>query len=499
MKEKKKIFIKNVFKKKNFSEILNYVAVTYPDDFFLVKDNIFLTFRNFNFKVNQTCNFLKKKKIKKKSVISLYLENSLEFVILYFAIIRLGCIVSPIPYGVSREKIKYYLKISKSHLLISNKKLINKNNFVIRDYTYFDSLIKKSDIEFRDEIKNDKLDCVYYFSSGTTANPKVIRYSHKAMVNCQKLLYESNFLDLFARHLCILPLGHTASLRYTIKNAIFCAGRVYLQKNFWEIKDQFWKIIKNRKIQFVGVVPSIVEAIYALYKSSSPCVKKNIKFLGCGSSILRNDLQKKFFKKFNINIRNIYGMSEIGVATMDDPGKHKIFGTIGKPLKGIRIKLLDQKNREIKKNDYIGEIAVKTPSLFNGYLDSSGKKTKVVKEKYFKTGDLAKRRNGNFIFVDRSKDIIIKGGVNISPQEIDDCLMSNRFIKESKTIGVKDKFFGEKIKSFIVLCEKSKLTKFKIIEFCKKKIGNFRSPNEVIFLDKLPKTPSGKVVNRLLE
>ena len=117
---------------------------------------------------------------------------------------------------------------------------------------------------------------------------------------------------------------------------------------------------------------------------------------------------------------------------------------------------------------------------------------------YFKTGDLAKYEKGNLKFVDRSKDIIIKGGVNISPQEIDECLQKNKYVYESATIGIYDRFYGENIKSFIVLQEKKKITSLKLYKFCVKNLGEFRSPSQIEFVDTLPKTHSGKIIKRNL-
>ena len=115
---------------------------------------------------------------------------------------------------------------------------------------------------------------------------------------------------------------------------------------------------------------------------------------------------------------------------------------------------------------------------------------------YFKTGDLAKYDNGNIRFVDRSKDIIIKGGVNISPQEIDECLQKNKRVYESATIGIYDRFYGENIKSFVVLKKEKKITSQKLYKFCVKNLGEFRSPSKIEFVDNLPKTLSGKILKR---
>lgn len=496
-----KDFVNKALKKKNFSELINYVSNLYPKKKLFICNKDILTYEEFNLKLNQTCFYFKKLKIKKSSVISLYFQNSLEFIILYFAAIRYGCIISPIPYGITRDKIKYYLSLSKSKIFISD---INYNfpkilNLKFENYKSFNNEISKYSPNFYYETILTKNACVYYFSSGTTAKPKLIKYSNYAMINCQKILFDSNFLDPYSKHICFLPLGHTASLRYSIKNSIVGAGTVYIVKNFWEIKDKFWGILSRKKINFVGTVPSIVETIFYLHKTRKKKLK-DLKFIGCGSSILREDLQKNFKKKFKVEINNIYGMSEIGVATMDNPESSKIYGTIGKQLDGVKIELFDDKKKKIRKENIVGEICVKTKGIFNGYIESKKRnKDKNFIGSYFKTGDLAKYYRGNIKFVDRSKDIIIKGGVNISPQEIDECLQINKNVYESATIGIYDRFYGENVKSFVVLKKQKKITSHKLYKFCLKKLGEFRSPSKIEFVDTLPKTHSGKIIKRNLK
>ncbi len=494
-----KKLLKEALEKKNFSEIIEFYSNKIPKKKIFVCEDISVNYQGLNNKINQACNYFEKLKIKKKDVISLHLQNSIEYIVFYFAAIRYGAIVSPIPYGINEKKLSYYLKISNSKLLISNINYSLKKTkiLIILNNQDFENKMKNLKKKFISPKIKSKDTCIYYFSSGTTASPKLIRYSHFAMINCQKILFNSNFLKINSTHLCILPLGHTASLRYSIKNAIVGQGKVYIYKNFWQIKDKIWKIIEENKINFLGVVPSIIETINLIYKKRKKI--STLKFIGCGSSILSEELQKLFKKKYNVIVKNIYGMSEIGIATIDNPYRDKKYGTIGKKLKGVDLNLFDEKGNKIKKENLIGEICVKTPALFSGY------KSKIIKgdkkfffKKYFRTGDLAKIEKGNLKFIDRSKDIIIKGGVNISPQEIDKCIMQNSNVKESATIGIKDVFFGEKIASYVVLKKNCKISKQKLIEFCRDKIGDFRSPSIIFFLNNLPKTSSGKIIKRYL-
>ena len=418
--------------------------------------------------------------------------------VLYFASIRYGTIINPIPFGTNLENLNYCFKISKSKIFFTRNIYENKSvkNFLFADFNDFFKKISRYKDNFQNKKINKENICVLYFSSGTTSKPKLIKYSHRAMVNNQKMMVRSKFLENFSNHMCILPLGHTASLRYTIKYALITAGTVYMYKNFWEVKDNLWKEIKKNSINFVGVVPTILQALLI---SSKKIEKKNnkLKFIGCGSAILSKSLQISCEKKFKTKISNLYGMSEVGLSTFDNPyHKTRIKGSLGKPLFGVKIKLFKGK-KIISKSGSVGEIGIKTPAIFSGYVGIKKSEKRYVNN-FFLSGDLAKWKKSNLYFVDRNKDIIIKGGVNISPQEIDNCLQGHHSIKDSATIAINDNFFGENIKSFVVLLKNKKMKERELFNFCKNKLGLFKTPVKVEFVKNLPKTQSGKILKRLL-
>ena len=180
---KKKIsasLFKEVENVTNFSEVLKIISEKFPENIFLVEKNVKINFYQFNVLVNKCCNYFLKKNIKKKDVITINLSNSIEFIILYFAIIRYGAIINPIPYGTSNENLKSFLKLSKSKIFFTRKYLNkqNINNFVINGYGNFLKKINKYSENFSGPKIFAKDICVLYFSSGTTEKSKLIKYSN---------------------------------------------------------------------------------------------------------------------------------------------------------------------------------------------------------------------------------------------------------------------------------------------------------------------------------
>ena len=318
-----------ISKSNSISEILKKNSINFGKKIFLIdrtsKKETHITYTEFNDYVNYCCGYFRKLNLVKGDIISLVLDNSVAYLILYFSSIRYGTILNPLPVTLGKSIIEDKLtdinpKIIFTNLSYSFKGYNNKIHKIdTNDLKKFIQLIKK--INFKSEIKYKakKKDIVLlYYSSGTTGKSKIIEYSNLAILENQKGLILSKLLCKRNIHLCFLPLYHTASLRYSIKFNLCVGGTVVLYKNFWALKDDIWKIINKYKINYFQTVPTILNVIVNsnFKKYSKP---KSINYIGSGSSILPWQLLKDFEKKFKIKISNLYGLSEIGCSHFDNP------------------------------------------------------------------------------------------------------------------------------------------------------------------------------------
>jgi len=496
-----KNIIKILNKSSNISDVICYNAEKYKTNIFVEDGNIKLTYFEFNNLLNKCCNFFLEKGLKKNDVITLIIGNSLDFLIIYFASIRFGTIINPIPLTSEVDSILPNLKKINPKIIFCDTKYKNLSKYynlqILKKKNFFYQKIKKSSYSKHFKLLkkiNIRNTACYYFSSGTNSNSKIIKYSFQAMLKGQKALIRSNFLKKsHPKHLCILPFGHTSVLRYSIKHCICSAGSIVIFDSYWSIKKKIWEIIKSKKINYFQTVPTVLNSIFLL-GIKKKYLNNNLIFIGCGSSILDINLHRNFEKKFNIKVSNLYGLSETGATHFDDPfNKNRTFGSVGKPLKGVKCKLFINKKLSSKKN-IEGIIMVKSNFLMNGYFGSK----KIQNNVYFKTGDLGKFDNyGNLFFIDRRKDIIIKGGVNIAPSEIEKVIKEVRGVKDIAIVGIKDNFFGENIIGHIVI-DKCSTTNHKVLSYCKKKLGLFKTPINLINHEVLPKTASGKILKRYL-
>ena len=212
-------------------------------------------------------------------------------------------------------------------------------------------------------------------------------------------------------------------------------------------------------------------------------------FLGCGSSILPLESQIQFEKKFGIKIGNLYGLSETGPTHIDDPRiDNWIPGTIGIPLDVNVCKISED-----------SEILIKGKNVFSGYYKNTKLYNEVVKDGWFYTGDLVDFKGGKFIYKDRSKDLIIKGGINIVPAEVEEVLYMDEEILEAAVIGIFNETHGEEVIAAVSLKNLNsdkEFIKARLYDLLSANLSSYKHPIDILFLDSLPKTHSGKLKRR---
>ncbi len=494
---------------KSFPEILADAAEVFAEKIFLVEQNREYSFHAFNRLVNQCCRMLAKDGVQAGDIVSIILKNSIDYLILYFATLKMGCVISPFPFHLGGEEIKEKLvgigpKVIYAHAAqaekISSKGLNVKTVQSDKESMMANKLQEFSDSEYPHPSINPDDTAFLYYSSGTTGSPKIIEYSTRSEILAMGSLLRSAFIAPDSSHLCVLPLGHTAAIRYSIWPCLLTGSRVILFESFWKARTDFWKIIERYKITFVEIVPSIVVALLNTdYKDFNRETIASLKFIGCGSAYLSKNLQEKFETKFNVPLANMYGLSETGATHFDNPFlPNRKTGSIGRPLDIMEVKVFDEDAREVKPGQ-TGELAVKGPSLLRGYYKNTSEYEACLKNGYFMTGDIGYVDEGGiFYYVDRKKDLIIKGGVNIVPSQVDEALLLHESVRDAATVGKPDMLLGEVIKSYVVLKDSKTLDTKELQRHCRKLLGDFKTPSEIEFVAELPQGPSGKILRRKL-
>lgn len=413
------------------------------------------------------------------------MPNCISYIEFFLAITSSKGVFVPIPFFTEKNEIKKILEFIQPDIILSDgskdlkffkKEIININHILGHE------IYKKNII--RNDLKD--LACIYY-SSGTTGNPKGIMYSHENMLSLIDSINKDFKFGHKDKHLVFLPFGHTASINYNILPSLMVGSELFISGGFANIGVNFFNILKKYKITYTQIVPSILFMLNKMNINISKIKFNNLKFIGCGSSFLPLSKQIEFISKYKIKVANLYGLSETGPTHLDDPREKKWKpGTIGKPLSVCKFKLDKKNNILIKgKNVFVGYY--KNKQLFKKSFTNTG---------WFITGDIGKEEKGNIFFLDRSKDLIIKNGINIVPGEIEEEIYKTKKFLECCVVGIDDEIQGEEIA--VAIKPNNSNLKFNLLvdcikKQCKKNLSNYKMPKYFYLLDDFPKTASGKI------
>lgn len=478
----------------NIAQYLDSHTLKTPDKIFLVdqKSRRTYSFLEFNRMVNSTCRYFRDIGLRKDETIVLYLENSPEFCILLLAALRYGVVAMIYPAILVPTELKRDLSLISCSVLFTKKKHMNafKDDEGLK-IIFLDELDDLFHERHKDVAGNEPLESVktemalLYYSAGASGDPRGIFYTHRNLVSLIPSICRGFHFSDVDRHLITLPLSHSAALNYSFFPALMCGATIILAEGFWEIREEFWNICRTHEITYVEVVPTILYML--LHLPGEPDSIDTLRYVGCGSAPLDIDLQNDFEKRFGLPVANLYGLTETGPTHVDYPiasGWKR--GSIGKPLDINQVVILDNQGRECPPGTE-GEIAVKGDNLFPGYALDSKTDSKRFFQGFLRTGDRGFRdENGVFYFCGLYKELIIKGGFNIHPDEINEILRSHPMVDRCRTIGVPDMFFGERIRSWIVLLTEGLLTAEELKKYCLRYLSPIKVPDEIIFTTELP-------------
>jgi len=476
-----------------------------------------MTWRVFDEKANRFANLLIKRGIKKGDKVAILLMNCLEWLPIYFGILKAGAVAVPLNFRYTAEEIKYCLNLSDAVALIFGPEFIGRIESIYHDIPNIRILLyagenRPSFAESYDRLTancpseapkveiSDDDDAAIYYSSGTTGFPKAILHTHRSLVsacyteqNHHGQTREDNFL-------CIPPLYHTGAKMHWFGSLISGSKAVLLRgvKPEWILKT-----VSEEKITIVWLlVPwaqDILDAIESGKVNLNDYDLSSWRLMHIGAQPVPPSLihrWKKYFPHHQYDTN--YGLSEStgpGCVHLGVENIHKV-GAIGKPGYNWEAKIVDENGNPVPQGE-IGELAVKGPGIMKCYYKDPKATEAVLKDGWLLTGDMARMDEDGFIYlVDRKKDVIISGGENIYPVQVEDFLRSHDGIKDAAVIGLPDRRLGEIAAAIIEPKPGVNLTEQEIMEFCRK-LPRYKRPRVIIF-DKVPRNPTGKIEKPLL-
>ena len=332
------------------------------------------------------------------------------------------------------------------------------------------------------------------YTSGSTGVPKGVLLSHKNIVAGGTYTTQAHELTPADRALCSLPLYHINGQVVTAVAPLVSAGSVVMPHKFRA--SNFWELISKYRCTWFSVVPTIISYLASATDPGSRNLKLDqLRFGRSASSALPPALHQAFEKKFNVSIVETMGLTETSAPVFSnpmDPAKRK-YGCAGVAV-GNTAKIIDQKGTEVPRGIQ-GEIMIRGDNVMKGYYKAPDLTAQAIEsDGWLHTGDLGYMDGDGFVFVKgRIKELIIKGGENISPQEIDEALYRHPAVLDAAAVGIPDEHYGEEILCCVVLKPNRTVTEEELRRHCLKHLGEFKTPKTIKLVAYLPKGPSGKI------
>jgi fatty-acyl-CoA synthase len=500
----------------NIAYLLVNSAIKYPDRIAIISEEKRLSYRTFNRRVNQLSHSMRGYGLKKGDRVALMFFNTHHFAEVYFAAIKLGAIAAPVNFRFVGEEIQYIVNNSEASFFFFAKdfqetiadiypRLQTVKNFIgvdvekehfAHDYETFLALgvPDEPDVETGE---NDP--CQIMYTSGTTGKPKgaVITHSNVFWNLINTILTRDHYPGEIS--LIIGPLYHTAALNNHFTVQVALGGSSIMIKKFEP--EVVLAYIEKEKVNVISGSPAMFNLLL-----QSPRLDqfdtRSITKCTAGAAILPNEIKERLMKVFpNAHgVYDLYGCTEASPTITTLKGKDSLrkHGSVGLPAPFLQARVVNEEGMPLPANE-VGELVCRGPNVMQGYYKNPEATKAAVKDGWLYTGDLAKvDEEGYFYIVDRKKDMIVSGGENIYPREVEELLLRHPAIADVAVIGVPDPTWGETVKAFVVPQQGEKITEKDVIAFCKQHLASYKKPRQVAFIPSVPRNPSGKVLKRLL-
>jgi long-chain acyl-CoA synthetase len=519
----------------NLSILLEDSARHYPERDALVLGDTRLTYAQVDAAANQVAGLLVERGVRPGDKVALTCPNLPYFPVVYYGILKAGGVVVPMNVLNKAREVTYYLEDSAATAYFCFEGTADlpmgqegyagftaaagcRDFFVITAdpaapspiegvSTLGQALHGRSPVfESVSRVETDT--AVILYTSGTTGQPKGAELSHSNLMlnalTCNRLFANQPASDA---HVLALPLFHSFGSTVQMNAGFSVAATLFLVPRF--DAEQVVGLMEKETITFFAGVPTMWWGILnALGRDGGDAVDVqriagNLRVGVSGGASLPVEIISQVRDRLGVTILEGYGLSETSpVATFSDPDRDPRPGSIGIPIWGVECKLIDPESADwatVEDADQVGEIAIRGHNIMTGYLNRPDATAEVMRDGWFRTGDLARRdADGFYYIVDRSKDMIIRGGYNVYPREVEEVLMTHPGVSLAAVIGVPHESHGEEVKAFVIRAEGATVTEEELVAWSKEQMAAYKYPRLVVFVDSLPMTATGKILKREL-
>jgi malonyl-CoA/methylmalonyl-CoA synthetase len=482
-----------------------------------------LTYAELDELVNHTAGYLQDLGLQSGDRVALQLSKCLEFILLHLATVRLGAISLPLNLAYPPDELKYFLEDSGAKLFFALESSKEKIQSILPDLpelqkcvflnptepNEFNSLITNYQkrgldtplgehaglLDHQSAISNLSDTAVIIYTSGTTGRPKGAEITHGNLISNLDALHIAWGWQPDDILLHVLPIFHVHGLFVALHGALHAGATTLLMREF--NPQRTLELLSSGQCTVFMAVPTIHQRLLGAPNADQYDLSR-VRLITSGSDRLPDEAFTGFQKTFGYTLLERYGMTETGMNCSNPLQGERRMGSVGPPLPGVEVRIVaggDSESGEILPNGEIGDVQLRGPNIFKGYWQQPDKTSaSFTADGWFKTGDLGYlEADGYLTLCGRSKDLIISGGLNIYPPEVERVLVEHPAVSVCAVVGCPDKEWGERVTAVVVLNKGESVTGEELIRFCREKLAPYKSPKSIVFKADLPRNAMGKV------
>jgi long-chain acyl-CoA synthetase len=491
----------------NVSDAFEKAALYCPGKRALIYGDKSYSYGEMNSLISRIAEYLTNLGVSKGDRIALYMANRPEWMMFYYGAARIGAVAVCVPGAYKKREVHDVVSDSLSTILVTSEgltaqipdpesiPLIRKTIFIEADEVFQSILFeRKKDASAIPAGTTGDDPCSILYTGGTTGTPKGAVLTHRNLLySAQNVAYHER-LEPEDVGICFMPLNHVFAQCH-IMNTFFSNCSTLVLFSAFDMDRVVSAVIDHQVTRFYAV-PTIF--IRILNNADAKKQLKSLRYVFSGGTSMPAEIVRQWVDAFGIPIHESYGMTEAAsLVTFNHLFRHKI-GSIGMPAGIIEVKVVDANDNEVKQGEQ-GEIIIRGPNVMKGYFEQPAETAAALRNGWFHSGDVGVFDSEGYLYiVDRIKDIIITGGENVYPKEVEDLLHEHKAVNECGVVGLPHREYGEAVTAFVTLKPGMTADEATLIDFCKERMARYKVPKAIHFVEDLPKTPQGKILRREL-
>ncbi|MCF8039235.1 MAG: AMP-binding protein [Desulfohalobiaceae bacterium] len=487
----------------NIASNMEAAALQFPDQMALRDEARIMSYQELNTEANRIASALRDLGLRPGDHVAVLAPNSCTWVAFYFGVLKSGAVPVTLPHSMTKAELDPILDDCRPNIVFTNAP----ERYALDDKDYIRHLIAdQGDTGLADLVSSgsDRFDTIerasddtgaILYTGGTTGVPKGVMLTHANLTASARTVSRYERSTHEDRALCFLPLNHVFGQIHIMHSTILTGGGLVLLSSF--DMPSFLAAIDRFAVSKLYAVPTVFTRLLSL--NDLPDRLRPVRYCFSAAASMAKELVNAWKERTGLDIYEAYGMTEsASMVTFNHYDRH-VVGSVGTPVQGVEVQIRDQAGNVLGTNQK-GEICISGPNIMKGYLNRPQDTARAFWGKWFRSGDVGLMDEDSYLFiVDRIKELIISGGENVSPREVEEALYGRREIEECAVIGLPDQEYGERVVAYIVTRQQQLIDPAELKAYLKTRLSPFKVPKAFIPVSDLPKSSAGKLLKRTLK